>query len=224
MISSPLIQVPGTNFVVLEDDECLGRWAMESGSIVGEKYIFDLPEVRALGPGSVCVDAGSFIGDTSWPLLQKGCEVYAFEACEDAFKALRINCPTAHSFNVILGDGRLAQADGVYGENNRNAGTRMVTAGDGKPTFRIDSLNLSRVDYFKADVEGFELPVLIGAKETILRTKCMILVEVYDGMLEKQGFCRKDITDFMDSIGYSWRVAIGRWEDERCDLLCVPKG
>lgn len=221
-MNDALIQVPGTNFVVLKNDTALSAWAMKSGSIVGEKYIFDLPEVKALGPGDICIDAGALVGDTCLPLLEKGCEVYAFEAYRDSYEALRINCPTAHSFNVILGDGRPARADGIYGESNGNAGTRMVTPGVGEPTFCIDSLNLPKVTYAKIDVESFELPVLIGMRKTIDRCKPFILVELYDSLLRMNGFNRQEIIDYIEGMGYSWRVAIGRWQDDRVDIICHP--
>lgn len=41
----------------------------------------------------------------------------------------------------------------------------------------IDSMNLERVDFMKIDVEGMELDVLEGAKETIAKHKPIILAE-----------------------------------------------
>ena len=41
----------------------------------------------------------------------------------------------------------------------------------------IDSLNLPRVDFIKIDVEGMELDVLKGAKQTLRRCEPMMLIE-----------------------------------------------
>lgn len=42
----------------------------------------------------------------------------------------------------------------------------------------LDSLNLSRIDLIKLDVEGMEVSVLNGAHETILQNKPVLLIEI----------------------------------------------
>jgi hypothetical protein len=46
-------------------------------------------------------------------------------------------------------------------------------------TFRLDSVELARVDLIKIDVEGMEEEVLAGAEQTIRRTKPYLIVEHY---------------------------------------------
>lgn len=226
-MNEALIQVPGTPYVVLKDDTALGAWALKSGSIVGEGAVFALPELQALKAGDVYLDLGAFIGDTVLPLLERGVTCIAFECCPDAFEALAINTqafPNGRNIRAILGDGRPAKANGVFGEKNGNCGTRMVTLGEGEPTFQIDSLNLERVDFVKLDTEGTEPLVLEGMRETILRCRPKMLIELYSTILAKQGFTRQDVYDFLKSVDYVWWLAIGRWEDDRCDILCAPRG
>ena len=43
--------------------------------------------------------------------------------------------------------------------------------------YRLDSLNLSKIDYIKIDCEGYENTILRGAKETILRDRPIMVVE-----------------------------------------------
>lgn len=59
----------------------------------------------------------------------------------------------------------------------------------------IDALTLARVDVMKIDVEGMELEVLAGAKQTLKRDKPMLLVEVIktdrqqlEAVLTEQGY------------------------------------
>ena len=46
-----------------------------------------------------------------------------------------------------------------------------------KPCHKVDEFNFTDIDYIKIDVEGFEKKVLIGAKETILKYKPLIVIE-----------------------------------------------
>lgn len=48
------------------------------------------------------------------------------------------------------------------------------------PTRTLDSFGLDEVDLIKIDVEGHELSVLAGARDTILRHRPWLIVEVWD--------------------------------------------
>ena len=55
---------------------------------------------------------------------------------------------------------------------------------------RLDNYNFESVDFIKIDVEGYELNVLKGAKETILRNKPYILLEQKGGNLYGMKFLK----------------------------------
>jgi len=42
----------------------------------------------------------------------------------------------------------------------------------------FDSYELDKINYLKVDIEGYELNFLRGAKETIMRTKPVINIEI----------------------------------------------
>lgn len=216
-----LIEVPGTDCVVLKHDTCLSRWAIVHGSIIGETSIAALPSVRALNSKDVVLDIGAFIGDTAMIFAANGADVWAFEPYPDAFAALRINCPRAHAMNVAVGDGRMMGAAGDFGENNGNYGTRMMGTGS-TPTIRIDDLNLPRVTFAKIDCEGMEPAVLDGMANTIGRCRPVLLIEAYDTLLKAQGFTRQDIFDRLRAMEYRWEVSIGFEHDDRLDYLATP--
>jgi len=54
----------------------------------------------------------------------------------------------------------------------------------------------------KIDVEGNEMDVLEGAKETIAKFKPLIAIEVIDNHLKRGGSSRKAIFDFIYGMGY----------------------
>lgn len=67
--------------------------------------------------------------------------------------------------------GRCSIASGL-----RNSGQSHVVEGDTVNMITLDSLNLSP-DFIKIDVEGMEFDVIKGARETIIRSKPLIMIE-----------------------------------------------
>lgn len=47
--------------------------------------------------------------------------------------------------------------------------------------FTLDQFNLQNIDYIKIDVDGFEVRVLQGAKNTILKNKPLLVIEAENG-------------------------------------------
>jgi len=219
-VADDLIQISSGQWVIAADDTLTPR-AQREGSIVIETEIRDLPAVRALRPGDIVLDIGGYVGDTCALFQSLGCEVWAFEPYPDAFECMRRNCPGAHLVNAAVGDGRPVQAGGVFGNETSNYAMRMVSPG-GTPSLRIDDLNLSRVDFVKMDIEGFEPAALDGMTRTIERFKPPMLIEVYNCLLTKHSFTRDDVLDRLRAHGYSWRV-VGDERESRCDLMCVAK-
>jgi FkbM family methyltransferase len=216
------IKIPGTDWLMLEGDSAHGAAAIKSGKLITETSIASLKEVLALKAGDVVLDVGAFVGDTAAIFLERGCEVYAFEPYHDAYECLVHNCPKAHNYNRVVGDGCRASAAGRMGEpDSENLGTRMATLDDrSPPSFRIDSLNLPMVDFAKIDCEGFEVYALRGMRETIARCKPVLLIEAYDSLLKMQGFTRQDIFDELRA--YQFRYALGEASNDRVDIMFFP--
>jgi len=62
-------------------------------------------------------------------------------------------------------------------------------------TITIDSLRLDNLDFLKVDVEGHELHVLKGAKETIIRCRPIILLELWPEN-------HREVESFLSEVGY----------------------
>ena len=221
-IDPRLVQVPGTDYAVIRGDSALGAWALRNGDIRGEPNFPHLECVKALRPGDLFLDIGAFCGNSSIYALDRGCEVIAIEAYEDAFAALQINCPDAKCIHACVGDGSLLRPTGRNVENGNNRGCSMVEIGGAIPSLRIDELNLHRIDLCKIDTEGAEVRVLNGARETIRRCRPPILIECYDRALAMHGFTRNDLLNWLWGESYAISVAIGSANDGRVDFLCTP--
>lgn len=65
------------------------------------------------------------------------------------------------------------------------------------PVVTIDSLDLGALDFLMLDIEGYELPALRGARETILRHRPFLYVEI------DRDATREEVLGYMDrELGY----------------------
>lgn len=63
-------------------------------------------------------------------------------------------------------------------------------------------LALDRLDFIKADIEGNEMRLLAGARETIARFRPRLLVELNDAHLARAGDAMADAFAFLAGLGY----------------------
>jgi FkbM family methyltransferase len=142
-----------------------------------------------LKPGDVVVEAGANVGALTLALANivgLGGKVHAFEPQPEILNLLHENVVrntavvTLYQYalgksvdNVLLADFDV--------ENPGGCSVEGLT--DDHPTGRfacqtvVDAMNLPRLDFLKADVEGMESHVLEGAKDTIARCRPLIYVE-----------------------------------------------
>jgi FkbM family methyltransferase len=77
------------------------------------------------------------------------------------------------------------------------------------PRHRLDSLlesmQITDPVLIKCDVEGAELLVLSGAKETLARLRPVLLLSVHPKHLPRHGHSPADLAAFLDAAGYDWR-------------------
>jgi FkbM family methyltransferase len=72
----------------------------------------------------------------------------------------------------------------------------------------IQESGVSRVDVMKIDVEGAELLVLRGARQTLARYGPTLIVEVEDKKLQPMGASAAELKEFLRSQGYTPRHSI----------------
>lgn len=213
-----LVHLPAVDQLCLGDDANLTPTALREGTIVQELSIAWMEEVKAIKREHVVIDVGAFIGDTALIFAEHSDHVIAFEPQTDAYVCARYNTigkATVHNAAVGNGENVYCKPDTLEG----NLGTRGMGIGGEAKSVRIDDLGIDRLDFLKIDCEGFEPNVIRGAMETLRKFHPVILVEVYKTMLQRYGFTKEDIVLPLLGIGYIYRCAIGREEDDRCDLL-----
>lgn len=173
---------------------------------------FMIPE-----PDKCFVDVGASIGGWTFFVAQKGNEVYAFEPSPKSYNVLieRVKkYPNVHPYPYALGDkdtiGRLGLAAfSLSGTMDKEinglprGGTIDITI------HKLDSLRLPKVGVIKIDTEGYETPILQGAKETIQNYKPRLIIEVHKETGKASETFSEEvqkIQSILKDFGYTWIV------------------
>lgn len=141
----------------------------------------------ALQPGAVVVDVGAYTGLYAIAARQRGAAVYAFEPNPANYERLLQNVQNNPAGGLLSCYHAAAGAKQGRCTFNRGDRPRMTSAGTvaadpaGKVRMEtIDGLNLPRCDAIKADVEGYEVDVLRGARRTIAAFLPVLILEAND--------------------------------------------
>lgn len=163
------------------------------------------------------VDVGANIGWTAlrMALLAVRGQVYAFEPdpynaeqCQDNIK--RNNLTNIELFSIGLGNTETTVDMEVRTPSNRG-GNRIAPQGVSTnrrvQITRMDNVsklrNLNRIDLIKVDVEGYELQVLKGAREILLKHKPTLFIELDDNNLRDQADSPAALIRFLVEVGYT---------------------
>ena len=126
------------------------------------------------------IDIGSNVGEWTRPLAKKFQQVICFEPNPNFRKCFKKNI---NEKNVILRPYALSTHSHTA-EQGFNHTHLNFTVGDTEPRIgnincrSLDSFELTDVDYIKIDVDGFEVPVLLGAEKTLRTNNPVINIEM----------------------------------------------
>lgn len=155
---------------------------------------------------NLVIQAGGNGGIFPWLYADRFKEVITCEPDERWFFCLDYNVKkeNVRKINAALGNSNTL----ISMENNpdisrstTNLGARRVNLEGGTiKQIRIDDLNISP-DLIHLDIEGFEGEALLGAAETIRRSKPMIVLEM-NGNGDHYGWPNERIDELVRSFGY----------------------
>ncbi len=122
------------------------------------------------------IDIGAHVGLWSRWLVSEFNWVDAFEPIPEHAKLFRRNIDGS---NWTLHEMALGAHEGLVGMKSfvSDTGRAHVCAGEDVKLQRLDNYGFSDVDLIKIDVEGYELPVVIGAEQTLKRNKPIVIIE-----------------------------------------------
>lgn len=128
----------------------------------------------------LALDIGANVGLWSRDLCENFDRVIAFEPVAD-FRQCLLRNVTADNFEVrscALGEQDTQINMIITAENTGHSHVDTASIGAGSiPMYRLDSLELPKIDYIKIDCEGYENTILRGAQQTILKYRPIMVVE-----------------------------------------------
>jgi FkbM family methyltransferase len=128
----------------------------------------------------VALDIGANVGLWSRDLSERFDKVVAFEPVPDFRECFVLNVTGT---NVEVRPCALGAEDTmidmiVTPGNTGHSHVNTSSMGSGQiPMWRLDTLQLDRVDYVKIDCEGYELNILRGAEQTLRQHRPIVVVE-----------------------------------------------
>lgn len=159
-----------------------------------------IPFIENLKHRRAVVQAGGHIGVVPRLLSTYFEKVYAFEPEAENFRCLVRN---ADAPNIYPARGALGEKVGAVDLliHSKNSGGHQIGEAGSIPTYRVDELGLAHCDAILLDTEGFEMPALRGARETIARHRPLIIAEENKQML-RRGQKYGDIEKYLAQFGY----------------------
>ncbi len=179
--------------------------------------VADLEQVYPYCKGfRVAVQAGGNCG--VWPaaLIKRFEFVYTFEPDPTNFRCLCANAPyeNVYKFNAALGQ---FHETIELSRKADNAGAHYVSGAGMIPTLRIDDLGLKVCDLICLDIEGREHAAIMGAMETIINRRPVIVLED-KGLSAKYGIAKGYVRDVIVGLGYRVEGRLRR------DIIFAPIG
>ncbi len=208
----------GTKLYIYPDDESC-RVIYFTGLYEPNEFLFLSKMIR---PGMTFIDAGANMGLYSLfaaSITGTHGQVISLEPSSREFERLVANCRlntqlSIRPLKVALSD-RPGTAELLVAENDHAGHNTLgsfayqgikVKQTETVPINSLDkiieSLAVTSVDIIKMDIEGSELFALRGSASILERFKPILLIELFDMALTKQGCDAKMVAQFLDGLGY----------------------
>jgi len=177
--------------------------------IVNSKTFFEMSILQELQPyikkNAVIFDIGANIGNHSvyWAIKSNAKKIYSFEPVQNIFNILKRNIELNNVtekvkiYNIGLSNEKINGSISYY--NPKDIGRTQIKQDlNGNLSLeKLDNIKIDEdtIDFLKIDVEGHELKVLQGGKETIKTYKPIIFVESFPEN-------KKKVHEYLESLNY----------------------
>ena len=205
-----------------------GRFAFSNFENWGSGRNVGFQACIELCAGATCVlDVGAHIGLISLPasrVLAKDGMVFAFEPAKINRELLERHVLLNGARNIEVIEDLVGDTDSEnvpFYEQRTDSGLNSVTPAGGRSGFvkttkrqrALDSFCKSRgirPDVIKIDVEGAEIGVLRGARDTISQCRPVLVLSVHPNQIAQLGHDADELGNLLDEFGYECRTADGQ--------------
>jgi FkbM family methyltransferase len=174
---------------------------------------------RFLKPEMTALDIGANLGEYSVFMAKRLVDgkVIAFEPLPAIRKQLRDNVARNNFSNVSVLDYGLSHQDQVLeihelDDVHEGLGTLYPRDQRSKNVYnatfksldsQVESLGIDKIDFIKIDVEGSELNAMKGAKQSLLKWKPRVMIEINEITYSAAGYSVDDVKIFFEGIGFT---------------------
>lgn len=151
------------------------------------------------------IDVGAHVGLWSKSLVEFFDHVEAFEPVEDHRECFEKNVSGANLYPYALSDKETRLAMKVEGGSS---GDSYVHGAGNIEARTLDSFGFEDVGFIKIDCEGYELFVVRGAKETLLKNRPVLIVEQKPRKAKKYGLEDTAAVKYLETLGAKLREQI----------------
>jgi len=153
--------------------------------------------LRYIKSWRVCLDIGSNIGQWTRPLAKRFDSVICFEPNPNFRECFKRNITET---NVVLWPYGLSHKEH---RAQQDINSTILKQGEGDIQCRtLDSFGLNNLDFVKIDVDGFEVPLLEGARDTLTRNTAVINIEM---KRDKRTETVERTEDILRDLGYQFK-------------------
>jgi len=220
------MKITKDGFAIVERDTHLGKWVEETSRLDFDQSALNSYK-KYFKEGGILLNIGANIGCYACAFVDVASEVICFEPNSEAYECLEYNLSKFNNVKMF----KQALSDKKYGydvvSENDNVGMAFIKESDNNEflTTTIDDLNLSSLDFILIDVEGLELKVLEGGRNTILKYEPIMVIEINDHTLNRFNFNRDQIFRWLIDNNYTYRNIYDghHMNDDQLDIICFPK-
>jgi FkbM family methyltransferase len=183
ILEFPVLDTPFRMYLPNATTDMVQRYILASSNLFEAALLRRVQ--RFVPPGSAVVDAGANIGNHTlfFGLICGAGRIDSFEPLRTIFPVLERNVALNGLAQVRCHHAALGAQPGHaglanYGVANLAASSFTPGVGSNYPVVTLDQFGLDRLDFLKIDVEGGQVAMLEGARETITRHRPMIWIEL----------------------------------------------
>jgi len=131
------------------------------------------------------IDVGANVGLWTFYMAKKGVEVHSFEPSPKPYLILRKKAedyPKVKVYQCALGEKNYTTELNIHIASGHDSLLKSEEDFVRRISINVktlDSFKLQNIGLVKIDTEGFEVPVLMGAKKSILRNKPRLIIEIH---------------------------------------------